>query len=110
MTNHQKNEIERMRRQGSTPAAIAEAMHLPLATIRSYIYRHPLKEQETVCPNCGASILAENRGKKKRRFCSDSCRMAWWNNNQDQINRQAYYPLKCHHCGKDFMSYAKKRK
>ena len=109
MTNHQKTELDRMRRQGANAPSIAEKLELPLATIRSYIYRHPLKEQESVCPNCGAAILAENRG-KKRRFCSDACRMAWWNNHPTEINRQAYYPLTCQHCGKDFMSYGNKNR
>ena len=109
MTNHQKTEIDRMRRQGANAPSIAEKLELPLATIRSYIYRHPLKNQETVCPACGKPVLAETRG-KKRRFCSDSCRMAWWNSNQDQINRRAFYALTCQHCGKDFMSYGNKNR
>ncbi len=110
MTNHQKTEIDRLRRQGSTPAAIAEKLGLPLATIRSYIYRHPLKEQENTCPTCGESILPQGTGRKQRRFCSDACRMAWWKGHQDEINRQAYYPMTCQHCGKEFMSYGNKNR
>jgi endogenous inhibitor of DNA gyrase (YacG/DUF329 family) len=110
MTNHQKSELNRMRAQGSTPAAIADAMRLPLATIRSYIYRHPLKETENVCPNCGKPVHTENRGKKKRRFCSDACRMAWWNSHPTDVNKQAFYSITCQHCGKEFMSYGNKKR
>ena len=110
MTNHQKTELDRMRRQGATPATIAEKLDLPLATIRSYIYRHPLQETESVCPNCGKAIASGRGARKKRRFCSDSCRMAWWNSHPTEINRQAYYPLTCQHCGKDFMSYGNKNR
>ncbi len=109
MTNHHKTELDRMRRQGATPATIAEKLDLPLATIRSYIYRHPLKEQENTCPACGKPVLAENRG-KKRRFCSDACRMAWWNSHPTDVNKQAFYSITCQHCGKDFLSYGNKNR
>lgn len=33
MTNHQKTELDRMRRQGANAPSIAEKLELPLATI-----------------------------------------------------------------------------
>lgn len=43
--------------------------------------------------------------KRKRMFCSDACRMAWWNAHPERVQRKAYYTLTCRHCGKQFESY-----
>ena len=110
MTNHQKTELDRMRRQGANAPSIAEKLELPLATIRSYIYRHPLKEQENTCPACGKKIETGAVGRKRRRFCSDACRMAWWNSHLTDVNKQAFYSITCQHCGKEFMSYGNKNR
>ena len=55
------------------------------------------------CPQCGKTVI--QRTGHKKRFCSDRCRMAYWNSHQDQILRRAYYALSCKNCGKEFQSY-----
>lgn len=56
-----------------------------------------------LCPQCGK--LVTQRSGHKKKFCSDRCRMAYWNSHQDQILRRAYYTLSCKNCGKEFQSY-----
>ena len=43
------------------------------------------------CPQCGKPVTQRSGHKKK--FCSDRCRMEYWNSHQDQVLRKAYYTL-----------------
>ena len=40
-----------------------------------------------------------------KKFCSDRCRMEYWNSHQDQVLRKAYYTLVCKNCGRTFRCY-----
>lgn len=114
MTNSQKQRIELLRSQGKSYALIAKAMGLPVNTIKSHCRRKglgddsitnltPIKEVVT-CAYCGCS-LSQMPGKKKRRFCSDQCRMIWWANHPETVNRKAVYRFTCLICKKEFESY-----
>ena len=51
----------------------------------------------------GCSIT---KGKyRPKKFCSDKCRMAWWNAHQDQVTRNAHYSFVCAQCGENFTVY-----
>ncbi len=45
------------------------------------------------------------------RFCSDECRVLWWNSHSGEVKRKALYSFKCASCGEDFTAYgnAKRR-
>ena len=59
---------------------------------------------QVFCRSCGKAI--ENVPKRKpRQFCSDACRMKWWNAHPDEVKRKAYYTFTCPHCGRQFESY-----
>lgn len=82
---------------------------LPLNTVKSFCARHPVQIKElpssnALCRNCLAP-LEQTPHKRKRMFCSDACRMAWWNAHPERVQRKAYYTLTCRHCGKQFESY-----
>ena len=96
--------ISSLKQQGKSAAAIAEALHLPLNTVKSYLRRHPGTEDSHICPQCGKAV-AQNKGRKEKRFCSDRCRMEWWSSHQSEMNKKAYYTLVCPQCGKEFVSY-----
>ena len=49
--------------------------------------------------------LQHTPGKRKKQYCSDACRMDWWNAHQDKVKRKAYYSFTCAECGKTFSSY-----
>lgn len=49
------------------------------------------------CPQCGKYVKQHTR--HKRRFCSDRCRMKYWNSHPDLIRRMAYYTITCQNCG-----------
>lgn len=56
------------------------------------------------CPQCGKPVTQRSGHKKK--FCSDRCRMEYWNSHQDQVLRKAYYTLVCKNCGRTFRCYS----
>jgi endogenous inhibitor of DNA gyrase (YacG/DUF329 family) len=96
--------INNMRLEGHTPSVIAATLKIPAGTVRSYIHRHPAMPDSRVCKQCGKPVRqAPHRREKK--FCSDACRMAWWNSHQEDVNKKAFYTLTCACCGKEFESY-----
>lgn len=62
---------------------------------------------ENCCEQCGIMVV-QNPGHKHKRFCSDKCRMLWWNSHQDLVKRKANYEFTCARCGKAFISYGNK--
>ena len=101
--------INNMRLKGHSPSVIAAKLGLPPGTVRSHIHRHPNIPGAKICKNCGRPLL-QPKGRREKKFCSDTCRMAWWNSHQEDVSRKAYYNLVCQHCGKEFESYGNKNR
>ena len=101
--------INNMRLEGHSPSVIAAKLGLSAGTVRSHIHRHPNIPGAKACKNCGKPLM-QPKGRREKNFCSDSCRMAWWNSHQEDVNRKAYYELVCQHCGKEFESYGNKNR
>lgn len=109
MKLQEENRINEMRLKGYSAASIAAVLDKPASTIRSYIHRHPEIPNTKICQNCGGHMLqTKENGKKK--FCSDACRMQWWNAHKDTVNRKAFYTLTCKNCGEEFESYGNKNR
>lgn len=104
MTDEDMGRISSLKQQGKSAVAIAEMLHLPANTVKSYLRRHPKTEDAHTCPQCGKAV-PQNKGRKEKRFCSDRCRMGWWRSHQSEMNKKAYYTLVCQQCGKEFVSY-----
>ena len=68
--------------------------------------RHSLAAKKTasVCEQCGKPI-AQNPGRKRKRFCCDACRNKWWNAHLELVKRKAVYTFTCPACGKKFIVY-----
>ena len=101
--------INNMRLEGHSPSVIAAKLGLSAGTVRSHIHRHPNISGAKACKNCGRPLM-QPKGRREKKFCSDICRMAWWNSHQEDVNRKAYYELVCQHCGKEFESYGNKNR
>lgn len=104
MTPQEKFQIIALQRQGKKYTEIAAEIHLSVSTVKSYCYRHPLAAEGSVCKYCGKSITVIP-GRKKRIFCSDACRAAWWKDHPDAVNRKKGYTHICAYCGEQFDSY-----
>ena len=76
------------------------------APVKSFCRRHSLaaRTDGAVCEYCGKPI-AQNPGRKRKRFCSDSCRNKWWNAHLELVKRKAVYTYTCPTCGKKFTVY-----
>ena len=101
--------INNMRLEGHTPSVIAAKLGIPASTVRSFIHRNPDVPNTKQCLQCGRHVL-QPKGRREKKFCSDRCRMDWWNSHQDAVNRKAYYTLTCEYCGKEFESYGNKNR
>ena len=104
-----KNEINALRLAGVKPAEIALRLGLPASTVRTHIRRHPEIPNTIVCPTCGKRVVQGSGGRRKK-YCSDRCRMAWWNSHPEQVTRKAYYTRTCVRCGKEFESYGNQKR
>lgn len=113
MTNTEKTEIVRLREGGQSYGEISKATGIPVNSIKSFCRRNRLggirgnDEQEAVCEYCGKPVV-QTKGRKKKRFCSDKCRNAWWAEHRNLLNKKANYECVCQHCGKAFISYGNK--
>lgn len=115
MTDLQKKKISALRSQGYGYATIAKSVGLKKDTVVGFCRKAGLTgtkaadnsriSLDTVfCPQCGVP-LKQIPGRKRVRFCSDSCRVAWWNSHPEEVNRRALYSFTCAHCGKPFTAY-----
>ena len=109
MTNEERTQIAELQRQGYGYKKIATITGLPQNTVKSYCSRHPVQkndfvESDGLCRNC-KKPLEQTPHKRQKKFCSAVCRMAWWNNHPELVQRKAYYTVTCAHCGKRFDSY-----
>lgn len=83
-----KERISVLRAQNHSYREIALRLNLPVGSVKSFCSRNRIKrvdEQpgngigaDCVCQQCGRSVKQQAHRKKKR-FCSDACRIQWWN-------------------------------
>ncbi len=114
MTDQERTQIIQLQNEGLGYKRIAAELNLPVNGVKSFCRRHPVTKDTASfgsagCRQCGAP-LTQLPHRKAKKFCSDKCRMAWWNSHQDQVNRKAFYTLVCPTCGKEFQSYGKKHR
>lgn len=109
MTDRDREDIRRYRQEGYGYRSIAKQLGVPVGTIRTYCLRHKEELEAPMpaavqCKMCGKPLVM-TVGKKAKTFCSDACRMRWWNAHPEEVRRKAYYSFVCPQCGKPFMSY-----
>ena len=84
MTSDEKYNIDRLQQQGIGYRKIADVLGISQNTVKSYLKRNTKttssKEVSGVCKQCGISI-EQIPHKRKKAFCSGSCRSRWWREN-----------------------------
>ena len=92
MTNEQKMMIISLRNEGLGYRRVAGRLGISENTVKSFCRRYKGDEPEApvpgTCKCCGAPVT-QTPGRKEKKFCSDECRVKWWNANPDQVNRKA---------------------
>jgi len=115
MTQPEKVRVEQMRRRGVSYGEIAKRLGLNISTVKTHCRRNGLQplnsepEDHNSCKQCGKPLLQEAKQKPKK-FCSDKCRMVWWNSHRDEVNKRGARKLVCSGCGCAFESYDTSRK
>ena len=118
MNTIQKQKIAELKSQGESYSQIAALLGISENTIKSHCRRNNLCSAKNVicsttaddsCQQCGRNLKHIERHKKKK-FCSDKCRMDWWNSHLHEVKRKALYQFTCPVCGKDFQSYGNNKR
>lgn len=108
MTTDEINTINDLQQRGLGYKKIASLTGLPVNSVKTYCRRHKVKapsaeEPQAFCRGCGKPIQRIPQA-KPRLFCSDSCRMHFWNTHRDEVKHRAIYKFTCPHCGREFQS------
>jgi len=107
MTHGERGLIVQLRVNGLGYKRIAAELGLSLNTVQSYCRRHPTEMKaperlpEIGCLCCGAK-LHYTPGAKKRKFCSDRCRLTWWNAHPETSAKRKVRVVSCIYCGMPF--------
>ncbi|MDL2205642.1 helix-turn-helix domain-containing protein [Eubacteriales bacterium OttesenSCG-928-N13] len=108
MTTGQRAEMLMMRQSGRRYAEIARELGLSVNTVKSHGRRAGYGtdgQTETappaLCKQCGARYPVAP-GRKRKRFCSDRCRITWWNHNRARL--KSARSVCCAGCGTMFMA------
>jgi endogenous inhibitor of DNA gyrase (YacG/DUF329 family) len=116
MKDLQKSKIEYMRKSGSSYSIIADKLGLSINTVKSYCRRNGLgtvvqadQQDENLCLKCGAPLVHTPRA-KRRKFCSDECRMAWWNEHPEAVKHKNTRTVVCGYCGHQFTVFGKRER
>lgn len=99
MTEIQKTQIKQMRANGIGYLKIAKTLGMSENTVKSYCRRAEREKHEPshfCCEQCGKSIDLSKIAAK--RFCSDTCRMRWWNTHPKDNGK---YTAECLNCGQE---------
>lgn len=119
MTQEQRDAIVELRGKGCGYGRIADSLGMSVNTVKSFCRRNHLNSippavntgqnmpsdvDAHFCLCCGKPVV-QVMGRKQKKFCSDKCRMTWWNSHLDKVNRKANYEFICQHCKKPFTAY-----
>lgn len=118
MDHQQKEAIQQLRANGKSYTKIADTLGISENTIKSYCRRNNLRGAAlteskpgsfTYCRQCGAP-LKQMAGKKQKQYCSDQCRMTWWNAHPEAVTHKSIRLFTCHTCGQSFVGYGKRER
>lgn len=111
MNESEKQEILSLRRAGNGYKKIAAILGISPNTVKSFCQRQNVggiasceASVHPKCMYCGIAV-EQNLGRKRKKFCSDACRMKWWNSHQELVKRKKNYEYVCPVCHKSFTVY-----
>ena len=111
MTDKQKEQIRKLRSKGASYTDISKKLKISANSVKSFCRRDISNVEEDDesfpnggCENCGRPVN-QIEGRKKKRFCCDTCRNRWWNSHLDLVNRKSVHSLVCPNCRCEFKYY-----
>lgn len=120
MNDLQKEQIRHLRIEGQSYLKIAQILGISQNTIKSFCRRNNLggyrgeqtskgSIEQVFCKECGKPLI-NKESSKPRKFCCDRCRMLWWQNHPELLNKKAIYYFTCASCGTVFSSYGNQKR
>lgn len=108
MTAEEIKAVNDLQAKGLGYKKISSNTGIPVNTVKAYCRRHKdeaisSEKPQAFCRGCGKPIQRIPQA-KPRQFCSDACRMHFWNNHRDEVKHRAVYTFRCPHCGREFQS------
>ena len=104
MTDKDKKHLAELRDQGYTYQQIAEASGIGLSSVKMFFKRNNTPADDSgLCAQCKKRL--EKDAPKKKRFCSEKCRIKWWAEHPEQLSNAREHQYKCPVCCKVFYSY-----
>jgi len=113
MTAQEKQRINQLRDEGWSYGAIADELGVTASKVKSFCVRHNLggirstagrSVSEGGCEQCGAPVT-QSKGRKHKRFCSDTCRFKWWAGHRNQLKQKTVHTFVCRECQQEFSVY-----
>lgn len=105
MTNETKTLIISLRESGKSYGEIVLITGVCESTVKTICLRYKKQNKDkNKCKYCSKE-LKFIKGKKKKIFCSDNCRMLYWKENRKLIKRKPCFDLECPICHCHFMAY-----
>ena len=106
MTTEEIRQVQVLISRGLGYRKIATLTGISANTVKAYCNRHKselpvVAPGKALCKGCGKPITRVPQH-RQRQFCSDSCRMTYWNSHRDQVRHKLNYPKQCPCCGKEF--------
>lgn len=103
MNDEIKAKIYELRSNGLGYKRIAKQLALNQSTVKAFL--HKLGETPGgICPVCGKALNSIPH-KKRKKYCSDKCRMKWWAMHREGRSNGPIFHYTCPTCGKPFTAY-----
>lgn len=124
MNNIEREQIIALRAAGQSYAWIADTLNLSVNSVKSFCRRNALSgcagkpvaqiesettQNATFCEQCG-QLTVQTPARKHKRFCSGTCRTAWWDAHRTQGCRKTMRTFCCARCGMQFSRYGVTRR
>ena len=107
-------QVRSLREAGYSYSQIATVLEVPKNSVKSYCNRFGIRlgtedvnsdgDNALHCKQCGR-VMEYDHQSARRRFCSNECRMRWWNAHRHLVNSKVSQKTVCANCGKVFRSY-----
>lgn len=105
MTDEDKYKLSILQSHGLGYSRASSELGLPLEAVKGFYRRN----KPATCRYCGA-VVRLTAHKRKRLFCSDKCRGAWWRAHPEQMSHRTLYAHSCQCCGGVFQTPKKDSK
>ena len=109
MTTEEANNIFKLHKEGLSYRAIAKKLNISEGTVYSFLRRNPNYEIKGICRFCGNEMKPQV-GNRTKHFCSNKCRMNYWNKHKKVAGRGSNKECTCLHCQTSFIDFGNRKR